>query len=321
MSLFASWLASPPPDAAIEIAVDAVSAAAVASRGRDAVVQAYAIEPLPAGAVVPSMTGHNLADAAAVTRAVRAAVDRLGIRVSRVALIIPDLAGRVSLLHFDQVPQRREDLDQLVRWQLKKSSPFPIEDACLSYSPAARVAAGGAEFVVVTARRDVVREYEAACEGAGLHPGLVDLSTLSMLNLFLIDGAKDGGDWLLVHMRPEHTSIAIVRGEHVIFYRSRPEGDEDSLADVVHQTTMYYQDRLAGQGFDRVLLGGAGRTPGAVDAARKSLEERLGVSVDSIDPTRVAALTDRISATPELLATLAPLVGILLRTRQEAVTA
>ena len=41
--------------------------------------------------------------------------------------------------------------------------------------------------------------------------------------------------------------------------------------------------------------------------------------VESIDPTRGAALTDRIQPTPELMATLSPLVGMLLRTRREAV--
>jgi hypothetical protein len=40
--------------------------------------------------------------------------------------------------------------------------------------------------------------------------------------------------------------------------------------------------------------------------------------VEAIDPTRSAALTDRVAATPELLAILAPLVGTLLRTRAEA---
>jgi type IV pilus assembly protein PilM len=313
--------ASQPPDAAIEIAPELVSAAAVATRGGESVVQAYAVEPLPPGTIAPSMTGHNVADGAAVARAVRAVVERLGTAPSRVALIIPDLAGRVSLVHFDQIPPRREDLDQLVRWQLKKSSPFPVEDACLSYSPAESSAEGGLDLVVVTARRDIIREYESACEDAGLYPGLVDLSTLSVLNLFLADGTTDGSDWLLVHMRPEYTSIAIMRREHVIFYRNRPEGDEESLSDVVHQTTMYYQDRLSGHGFARVLLGGSGRTPGALDAARRSLEERLAISVDPIDPTRAARLTDRISATPDLLATLAPLVGMLLRRRHEAVDA
>jgi hypothetical protein len=53
--------------------------------------------------------------------------------------------------------------------------------------------------------------------------------------------------------------------------------------------------------------------------ARRNLEEHMGASVEPIDPTRGAALTDRIQPTPELMATLSPLVGMLLRTRREAV--
>lgn len=316
--LFASSFGSPLPEAALEISAEAVTACAVTSRGRDVAVQAYAVEPIGAGVVTPSMTSRNVNDSAALVRAVAAAVEHLGTHPVRLALVLPDLAGRVSLVRFDRIPERREDLDQLVRWQLRKSSPFPVDDACLSYVPSVQAPDGSGEMFVVMARREIVREYESACEEAGLHPGIVDLSTLSVLNLFLAEGTKDGGDWLLVHMRPEYTSLAIMRGEHVIFYRNRPEGDEDSLADVVHQTTMYYQDRLSGQGFARVLLGGTGRTAGALDIARKSLEERLGVAVEAIDPTRAAPLTDRISATPGLLAALAPLVGMLLRTRHEA---
>jgi hypothetical protein len=120
-------------------------------------------------------------------------------------------------------------------------------------------------------------------------------------------------------MRPEYTSIVILRGEDVIFFRNRAEGDQDELPDVVHQTAMYYQDRLNGRGFTRVLLGGLGRTPGAVDLARRNIVEHMGTIVEPIDPTRGAQLTDRIHATPELMATLSPLVGMLLRSRREAV--
>ena len=58
-------------------------------------------------------------------------------------------------------------------------------------------------------------------------------------------------DWLVVHMRSDYTSIVIMRGGDVIYFRSKPEGDGDPFADLVHQTTMYYQDRLSGQGFSR----------------------------------------------------------------------
>jgi len=318
MSLFASWIASPPPDAAVEIAADRVSVAVAAERGGGLAVQAYAVEPLPAGAVVASLTSSNIHDRAAVVSALRSALNRAGTRPRRVALVIPDLSAKVSLVRFDTLPARREDLDQLVRWQIKKASPFPLEEALVTSTPGARGADGSAEFLIVTARRDVVAEYEAVCDELKIYPGLVDLATLSVVNLFLGGAEVPDSDWLVVHLRPDYTSIVIMRGEHVIFFRNRPEGDDASIADLVHQTAMYYQDRLSGDRFSRVFLGGSGRVMGAVESARRSLEERLGASVEPIDPTRVASLTDRISVTPDVMDVLGPLVGMALRTRREA---
>jgi type IV pilus assembly protein PilM len=319
MSLLASWLASPPLDAAIEIAPEAVSIAVLGGRGQNAVVQGYAVEPMPGGAVVPSLTATNLPDRDMVVRALRAACESVGVRPRRVALVVPDLVGKVSLVRFDQTPARRDDLDQLMRWQMKKSTPFPIDDACVTYSPGSRATEGN-EFVVVAAKREVIREYEGVCEEVGIEAWLVDLATFGVVNLFLSAVAPPSGDWLVVHMRPEYTSIVILRREHLIFFRNRAEGDQEALQDVVHQTAMYYQDRLSGRGFARILLGGLGRTPGAVDMARRNLEEHMGAAVEPIDPTRGATLTDRIQPTPELMATLSPLVGMLLRSRREAVT-
>jgi len=321
MSLFASWLASPPPDAAVEIAADHVSVAVVTERGQGLVVQGYAVVPLPPGSVVASLTSTNILNRPAVTAALRIALEQADAHPRRVALVIPDLATKASLVRFETVPARREDLDQLVRWQMKKASPFPIEDAAVTFTPGIRGADGSAEFLVVTARREVIAEYETICADLNVYAGLVDLATLSVVNLFLGSTDAPTGDWLVVHLRPDYTSIVIMRGGDVIFFRNRAEGDETSIADLVHQTAMYYEDRLAGQRFTRVFLGGSGRVAGSVEAARRSLEERLGASVESIDPTRTAALTDRISVTPDLMDVLAPLVGMMLRTRREAVSA
>jgi type IV pilus assembly protein PilM len=317
MSILASWLASPPLEAALEISPAAVSVAVLGGRSGNPVVQGYAVEPLPAGAVTPSLTSTNISDRDAVGRAVTAACQSLGLKPKRIALVIPDVAAKVSLVKFEQTPSRREDLNQLIRWQVKKSTPFPVDDACLTYTPGAR-SANGSEFVVVIARREIVREYETVCEQVGIEAGLIDISTFGVINLFLSSNLGTAGDWLVVHMRPEYTSIAILRRDDLLFFRNRAEGDAEALEDVVHQTAMYYQDRLEGRGFSRILLGGIGRLQGEVDLARRNLEARMGTVVEPIDPTRGAMLTDRIHATPELMATLSPLVGMLLRTRREA---
>ena len=280
-------------------------------------MQGYAVEALPPGAVVASLTSSNILNRAAVVAALRTALERANARPRRAALVIPDLAAKVSLVRFETTPARREDLNQLVRWQVKKASPFPVEDASVTFTSGVRGTDGSAEYLVVAARRDIVAEYEAVCGDLRVYAGLVDLATLSVVNLFLGSTDAPAGDWLVVHLRPDYTSIVIMRGGDVIFFRNRAKGEEESIADLVHQTAMSYQDRLSGQRFARVFLGGSGRMPGAVELARRNLEERLGVSVESIDPTRTAAPTDRISVTPDLMDVLAPLVGMMMRSRQD----
>jgi Tfp pilus assembly PilM family ATPase len=268
--------------------------------------------------VTPSLTATNIHDRAAVAAALRRVLERLGSRVRRVALVVPDTTVKVSLLRFEKIPPRRDDLDQLVRWQLRKAAPFPVDNASVTYSPGLDLEGGGREFVVELARHDVVEEYEAVCEAAQVYAGLVDTATLALLGLFS-GSAAPSGDWLLVHVRPDYTSIAIARGEHPIFYRSRPEDEGTDLEDLVHQTSMYYQDRLQGQGFVRVMLAGSGGIIGALEVAQRSIEDRLGVSVVPVDPTRTATLTDRIGTpSSDLMNVLAPLVGILRRSYSEA---
>jgi Tfp pilus assembly PilM family ATPase len=314
MSMFASWLAAPPADAAIELAPESVSAAALGGHGADSAVRAFATRRLPPGALVASLTAPNVIDRPAVLGALREAVDALGIPARRVALLIPDLAARVSLVRFDRVPARGEDLEQLVRWQLRKSAPFPIDEAVLALS-GSRTGTGAGEFVAVLARRTIVRDCETLCEELGMHPGLVDLSTFGVLNLLLLSPAVASGDWLVVYVQPEYTSLAIMRQKALIFFRTVPGGDE-TLADAVHQTTMYYQDRLAGQGFGQVFLGGTGHTPGALETARLGLEQRLALPVRAIDVSKAATLAEsNRKPGPERLAALAPLVGTLLRMR------
>jgi hypothetical protein len=217
------------------------------------------------------------------------------------------------------VPSRREDLDQLVRWQVRKSLPFSEDDAVVTFTPGLGVGEHGREYLVVAGRRGVVAEYESLCDTVGVHAGVVDLATLSLVNMFLGAKSAPAGDWLLVHVRADSTSIVIMRGEDVVFYRNRDEGDQETLGDLVHQTTMYYQDRLSGGGFSRVFVSGVGRQFGAVESVKRSVQEHLGLMVVPVDPTRVAGLTDRISASADLMDVLGPLIGISIRTVEGAV--
>jgi Tfp pilus assembly PilM family ATPase len=306
MSVLARFFMPPRPEVAVEIAARHVAALRLRP-GAPPGVAAHALEPLPEGLVVPSLTALNLADSGAVSAAVSRVLKQVG-GPRQVALVIPDSAAKVSLVRFEQTPPER-DLEAMLRWHVRKSVPFRIEDAQLTWSPGA-APGGGAEFVTVAAQRAVISQYEEACAAAGAHPGVVDLATLDLVNLELA-ARGSGEDWLLVHLAADYLSMAIVRGGALIFFRHRGADEEEQLADLVHQTAMYYEDRLEGRGFGRGQHDAAARRAlagdGALEPLRRSLEERLRARVEPVDATRAlgpgASLPDR----------LAPLAGILLR--------
>jgi type IV pilus assembly protein PilM len=313
-----SVLAPAPPTVAVEIAARRITVAAVSGSTGRAAVTAFATEPLPAEAVTPALTGTNIADVAGVAAALRRALDRAGLRSTRkAALVVPDTVARVSLLPFEQLPAKAADVDQIVRWQVKKATPFPLEEAQVSHF---EVHSDGASrtLAAVVARRDVIAQYEAVARAAGIHPGLVDLASFNVMNALLSAGGEAAlGDALVLCLAAEATTLAILRGRDLMFYRHRGVVDEEPLSALVHQTAMYHEDRLGGERFSHVWLCGASFAGGAADA-RREIATRLGLTAEIVDVRSAAAMRDRIDATPGALDALAAPIGVLLRDRRAA---
>ena len=316
-SVFSGLFASAPPPAAVEITSRRVTAVGLAVRGSTRTITGHGVEPLAAGVVTPALNAVNVHDQAALAAALKAAADRLAPRPKRIALILPDSVAKVSLLRFEKIPPKAIELDQLIKWQMRKAAPFRVEDAQVSWTEGAPLPGGAHEYVVVVARRDIVESYERACDAAGLHAGIVDIASLNLVNAVLAVQSEAAGDSLVVHAAADYTTLAVVRGGRVIFFRTRgaDAGDATSMGDLVHQTAMYYEDRLGGGSFSRVILSGAAAGSEAGDSTRRQIEERLGAKVETLDVRSAVSLRDRIAVSADLLDALAPAAGVLMRER------
>jgi Tfp pilus assembly PilM family ATPase len=311
-------MSASPPTTAIEIASRRVTVVEVGRSGGVAAVLAFATEPLPEGAITPALTGTNIVQPETVSGALRVALARAGLLSRRrAALLVPDSVARVSLLNFDQIPAKASDLDQLLRWQLRKATPFPIDEAQVS-SFVAHKDGPSTMLAGVVARRDVIAQYEAVTDALSVHAGVVDLSSFNVINAVLASGSAPPGDWLLVSLAPEATTLAIMRGPNLMFYRHRLAVDEEPLSTLVHQTAMYHEDRLGGKQFTRVWLCGGTLVGTNAEVARDEISERLSVQAEVVDIRPGAELRDRMHASLDVLDILAAPVGALLRDRKAA---
>jgi len=308
-------LSTPGPSVGLEIAADGVTGAAVTWVKSTPKLIGHARVALPDGALEPTAAAANMVDREVVTDAVRQVLAQLPRRTTRIGLVVPDSVAKVSFVRFDKVPARSADLEHLVGWQVRKAVPFRVEDAQLAYASGVGLPGGGQEFVVTLIRRNIVEEYEGVCAAAGAHAGLVDLATFNLINAASAMSPPSHADWLLVHMAHGYSTLAIVRGQDLIFFRNRPSTTNGDLADLVHQSAMYYEDRLEGRGLARTVLVVSSNNAVASERASNTLKEGLGTEVDRLASGRV---TSALGVDATALDSLAAPIGLVIRERLSA---
>lgn len=260
----------------IEIATGHVAAARWGnSKG---VLESYAVEPLPAGSVMASPVDANVPQPDSVRSALRRVLARVPDRGAPVTLLIPDPVVRVFILPFETLPRSAEDALPLLRWRLKKSVPFDMDETVVSWMRQ-NGREGGLEILTAVARQRILREYEESIEAVGAAAGVVLSSSLASLPLL-----EERGSTLLVRMSGKTLTTVIVRGGNLCVYRSTdmPAGaavlDPQAMLDEIFPALAYYQDTWGGS-VDRTRLAGLGAREGVFRAA---LGEELKVSVGSL---------------------------------------
>jgi type IV pilus assembly protein PilM len=234
------WMDAPPhPPLAFEIFQDRVAGARFTHAGS---LEKYSVEDLPKGAIVPSAIESNLANPAAVNDAVRRIAKELEAEDEDAALLLPDPVIRVFVQHFDDFPRSPQEAIPMLRWKLKKSVPFEVDETLLSFmrqTPPEE----GVDVVTAIARLRIVKEYEAVLDSASLRPGVVLSSTLAAVSL--LDDQKPS---LLARVSGTSLTTAIVRTGVLAGYRCTelPAHVESltpqMLLEEVYPVAAYYQD-------------------------------------------------------------------------------
>ncbi len=207
---------------------------------------------------------------------VRAATGRVFARLRSkgqlAALLVPDPVIPVFVLRFDVFPRRRSEAEPLLRWRLKKSTPFEAEETIISYMRQAPREEGGVDIVTALARLRIIREYEQLLESVGMQPGIVISSTLSSLPLM-----EDRRPALLARLAGKSLTTAIVRGGLLWNYRCIElskdtfELSPQNLLDEIYPLVTYYQDSWK-EDIGLVCLAGLGPR---VEEFREPLEREL----------------------------------------------
>jgi type IV pilus assembly protein PilM len=254
---------TPKPKLACEIAADRVLAGRLAEGGSN--LEACAAHELAPGSVVPDLVENNLRQRDAVRAGISAALGSVAGRSKDVIAILPDAAVRVALVEFDTLPSDMEEAIGVVRFRLKKSLPFDVDKAKVSFH--AQKFSGGVRVVAAVALATVVEDYESAFRDAGFNPGVVLPSMLAAL------GAAEGKrPTLVVKVDAHTTSIAILNDEQLQLFRTLENTrgitiTGEQLAEEVYPSVVFFQDTYH-LNIEQIYVAGLSESGGAAPALR-----------------------------------------------------
>jgi len=251
------------PRIACEISADRVLAGKLAETG--GLVDECAVRELPPGSVVPDLTESNILQPEVVRKAINDAVGSVAGRLRDIIGILPDAAVRVVLLDFDTLPPNPSEAEGVVRFRLKKSLPFDVDKAKVSYH--VQQSLGGLRLVAAVALSSVIEDYEAAFRDAGYSAGVILPSMLAAL------GAADADSpTLVLKVDARTTSLAILDKQQLLLFRTLENTrgvtiTGEQLAEEVYPSVVFFQDTYH-TNIERIYVAGLPESGGAAPALR-----------------------------------------------------
>ena len=241
----------PPPALAFELSEAGI---AMARTGK---TPEFNFRPLDAGVISVSPLRDNIHDPDKFAAAVRALVPQNGSRKRRnAALILPDACARVWVLDFDDFPSDAAEQLSLVRFRMKKSLPYDVESAALSYH--AQEPAGKKkkyDVVVAVAPMDIISRYEAPFKALAIETGFVTTSALAALDL-----VNETGTIAVAKLSGRMLTILVLSSGVLKLVRSLElaEPGISEIAADLYPTFVYIEDQLGAKA-EKLLLAGFGR--------------------------------------------------------------
>ncbi|MEW6368732.1 MAG: hypothetical protein AB1714_29230 [Acidobacteriota bacterium] len=309
------------PGEVIEILQDRCTAISVQRKNGRIRIRSAAVSDLPRGAVQPHFSQKNMVDETPVVDTCADAMKKAGIEPGAVTLLIPEGCVKVTIIDdFESLPRESEYVRELILQKLRKTLPFPTQEAVLSW----QVLRKTPKPLVVTmiVHTGILAQYLTIAERLGCHAGCVDIPSFNLLPVVHATGVPlgAGGSVLLVNVDRNYLSQALIAHGDMILFRTKARSFVETngaskpllhgMVEEVLTTARYYEDKISGGQPVGLLL--VRETGGHLN----ELCQRIGT--DTRSEVRAMGIQDILAAdaetpSPVMTQMLLPLIGAALR--------
>jgi type IV pilus assembly protein PilM len=217
---------------------------------------------LPAGAFVPGPLGGVLREPERLADLLGDLLGSLSVQPDRASLVLPDSWLRLSFLEVEELPRSPEPRLDVLRWKLKRSVPFRVEDLRLAASEVARLPGSpeGHRMLVAFALDALLGEVEEAFARHRVRLGRISGEVLCLREALRHLVAAEPVACLALVRSDSYTLLFTRHGEPTLYRFKNLEGGAEgqlrpgSVQRDVKLTRAFLAEQLPGEALGRVLV-------------------------------------------------------------------
>lgn len=263
----------------LDIRCGELRAVALHRHGRSARLVNGRLLPIGGDILQPTLRKANIVDRRRFANALEEVLHPLAGNEERIAVSLPEGAGRLLLSEVDQAFASREEGAEVLRWQLKNQLPDEARDVHLDFQVVGVGPNGRTRLLVGLISRGVLQDYEETIAEAGYGAQQIDFHPLNLYN-FYRQRLEMGGDFVFVGIDRQTLSLQVYQERLLGFFRA---------CDIQGDPALVFQElsrSLAGQ---KEKFPGIGRLPVFVHCDWPETEEVMA-AVNSVFGRNAALL-------------------------------
>jgi type IV pilus assembly protein PilM len=229
-----------PPVLGVDISSTSVKIVELNKTGDRYRVESYAVEPLPANAVVEK----NIAEVEAVGETISKALKRSGIKNKNCALAVPASAVITKIISMP-AGLNDQDLESQIQLEADQYIPYSLEEVNLDFEVLGPTS-GNPETVDVllaASRSENVDLRVAAADIAGMAAKILDVESYTLENAYsLIEPDTKGRVIAIVDVGATMTNINVIADNQLIYNREQPFGGKQLTEEIMRRYGLSYEE-------------------------------------------------------------------------------
>jgi type IV pilus assembly protein PilM len=233
-----------PPLLGVDISASSVKVLELSQAGEHFRVERYAVEPMPQNAMVE----HSITEVDQVAQAIARAVKRSGTRLKHAALAVP---GSHVISKIVSMPAGLNDHDMQTQIEMEadRHIPYPLDEVNMDFQVLGSTSEGADQVNVLLAacRKEIVDDYAAVADGAGLTPTVIDIETYAMENAYGLIALNMAGAGMektvaLMDIGATTTTINVMHNSRSVYTRDHTFGGRQLTEEIQRRYGLSYEE-------------------------------------------------------------------------------